>query len=126
MIAQVEPPQDGDFHQHADDRRDRHAGTHRQQKAAAACLGPRGDERAHHVKRPVGKVDQAHDAEHQGQPSCQQKQRNAVLQPVEELFGEERHAPLDLAAFRVRIAPIGQDPGFCHQCQLAVSALFGA
>jgi hypothetical protein len=43
-------------------------------------------------------IDEIHDAEHQRQPGCQQKQQQAELQSVQRLFDNDQHVSLKLKA----------------------------
>ncbi len=88
MVFLVKAPQDQDFHQYAGKGRRRQ----RRQDAQEERPGPGSDRGAHvgadHVKRAVGQVDDLHDAENQGQPGGHEKQHDAQLESVEQLFDE--------------------------------------
>ena len=71
------------------------------QEERAAAGGGRGAHiGADHVKRAMGQVDHLHDAEDQGQPGGHQKQHDAQLQAVEQLFDEQKHKRPPCARFR--------------------------
>ena len=46
---------------------------------------------AQHVQHAVRQVDEAHDAEHQRESGCQQKEQDAELKSVQELRNEQAH-----------------------------------
>jgi hypothetical protein len=88
MVFFVKTAQHQRFHQHAGQGGRRKG----RQDAQGERPGPGGHRGAHvgadHVKRAVGQVDHLHDAEHQGQPGGHQKQHDAQLESVKQLFDE--------------------------------------
>jgi hypothetical protein len=91
MIATIKPAHRDDFHRHSDQQ----CRPEREQRAEYKTARPGGEGcgeiRAQHVERPVRKIDEVHDAEHEGQPRGQQEQEQAELQPVQTLLDEKRH-----------------------------------
>ena len=105
MVAAVEPPDDEDFDDRACGGRRREA----RRKPDPVRAGERCDrgagERADHVERAVGEVDEAHDAEDQRQPGRHQEQHDAELQAVQQLFDDQRGGQILVAQSKERAAP---------------------
>src|SRR6218665_3744691 len=99
MIALVEPTDHGELDQQAVGARPQQSGHHCRRE------GPRVRERercavgAEHVERTKSQIDHAHDPEYQREAGGQHEQHGPELQPVEQLFEQQRHdGILQLAA----------------------------
>lgn len=89
MILGVKPADDHQLDQGARDGSTGKCRHEAQQKRSGCSRNSRRAERPDHVKRTMGKVDQTHDAEDQGQPGGHQKQHDAELQAVQNLLYEQ-------------------------------------
>src|SRR6218665_3540901 len=99
MIGLVEPTDHGELDQQTVGARPQQCGHHCRRE------GPRVRERerravgAEHVERAMGQIDHAHDPEDQREAGGQHEQHGPELQPVEQLFEQQRHdGILQLAA----------------------------
>ena len=91
MIAAVKMSQRHEFQHDAQEQRR----AERQDNPKNEIPGPRHEGRGkigpHHVERTMRQIDQVHDAEYQRQPRREQKQQQAELQSVQELFDDKQH-----------------------------------
>ena len=62
---------------------------HPERERAGALDEGRSDERAQHVKRAVGQIDEVHDAEDEREPGGQEEQQDAELQAVQGLRDQQ-------------------------------------
>jgi hypothetical protein len=91
MITAIEMSECDEFQRHAEQQRGAEGEHNAEDKASGPRHKGRGEIGAHHIERAVRQIDEIHDAEHQRQPSRQQEQQQAELQPVQRLFDENQH-----------------------------------
>jgi hypothetical protein len=70
VVTLVERAQCDHLDEHADGQRRDEPEEDAQQEGARPRVGRRREVGSHHVERPVGEVDEVHDAEHQRQPAA--------------------------------------------------------
>jgi hypothetical protein len=107
VIAPVQPTDQGDFEQPADQPGDDDRGRHGDPERSARLRYGGRDIGADHVERTVREVHHVHDAEHQRQAGGNQEQHQPELQAVQQLFDEERRghrAPLRPRPYRLTSA----------------------
>ena len=91
VVALVQVAEEQPFEDEAEQRGQRHAGQQLEQELVAeqGRQGP-GQVGADHVEAAMGEVDDAHDAEDEGQAAGDEEQQQAVLHGVEALCEEGR------------------------------------
>ena len=88
MIPLVQERNGQPFDEVTEDQHDRQAQRNGHGQVAGLADQPVSQIGADHIKRAVGKINDAHDAKNQGQPAGHQKQGKAVLNAVKYLNKE--------------------------------------
>ena len=89
VVAAVEAAEDDDLDERAGEGGGGEGGDEREEEVAGGGGGGGGGEGADHVEAAVGEVDEAHDAEDQGQAGGHQEEHGAELEAVQDLLDEE-------------------------------------
>ena len=114
----IDPAQQKDFAQRADDHHHGAGGDHAGEQAADAGRRDEGidvvaEERAQHEERAVGEVDDSADAEDQGQARRHEEQHGALHEAVQKLRGDHRR--------ELRLRPVAGGPtGLCMGTRIRI------
>ena len=95
-VAPVKTAQDDELERPADQPDDERGDGQRDPEAARPAHQRVADERAQHVERAMREIDDAHDAEDEGQADAEEEQQRGLRQRIDALVeeeGERAHGP---------------------------------